>query len=75
MKPLDAGVQLVQRLVGGDHLGGERRVAAGEGVDRLADLGHSQRAHLGDVAADRLQLLVDGPDGVFHGGPPSRTGR
>ena len=48
------------RAIAGDDALGERSVAAGQGGDRVGDLLLGQAAHLGDLAGELAQLLVEG---------------
>ena len=41
-------------------------VAAGDGADRVGDLGLGQAAHARELGGDGVELFVVGPDGVFH---------
>src|SRR3954454_6241393 len=55
---LDLALEPVDRLVAGDHLGGELGIAAHHGVGRRRDLALGHAAHLGDEAGEAPQLLV-----------------
>ena len=70
---LDLALEHVEPRVGGDHGLGERRVAPHERVDGIDEHLLGDAAHLGDAAAQVLQLGVVGADDVFRHGAPRRV--
>ena len=62
---LDAPLQLIYLVVGGNHLRRQVFVACRESADRIAYLALRQSTHLGNKPCQLLEFLVVGLDGVL----------